>query len=75
MALVWCTYLPHLVHLQTFPSLLGYVSHAFLPCYGSFVAAREFGLANGVFWQCTLLLCEELWHGCCAHTCPILCTC
>ena len=46
-----------------------------LPCYGSFVAAREFGCANGVFRQCMRGLCEGLWHGCGAHTCPILCTC
>ena len=44
-----------------------------LPYYGSFVTASEFGCANGVFWQCTLGLCAELWHGCGAHTCPILC--
>ena len=49
--------------------------HAFLPCYGSFVAAREFGWSNGVFRQCMPGLCEGLWHGCGAHTCPILCTC
>ena len=75
MAWVWCTYLPHLVHLLTFLSLLGYVSPLRVSplCYGSFVTGREFGCANGVFWQCTLLLCEELWHGCGAHTCPILC--
>ena len=48
--------------------------HVSLPCYGSFVAAREFGWANGVFRQCMRGLCEELWHGCGAHTCPILCT-
>ena len=74
---MWCTYLPHLVHLLTFLSLLGYVSPLRVSplCYGSFVAASEFGWANGVFWQCTRGLCEELWHGCGAHTCPILCTC
>ena len=139
VAWVWCTYLPHLVHLLTFLSLLGYVSpsrvslpcygsfvaarefgwsngvfrqcmrglceellhelwcidlapscaladlpfslglclpqHAFLPCHASFVAAREFGWSNGVFVQFTRGLCKELWHGCGAHTCPILCTC
>ena len=134
---VWCTYLPHLVHLLTFLSLLGYVSprRVFIPCHASFVTGSEFGWANGVFWQCTRELCEELsvvhipapscaladvpfsrglclpatcfhpvscfsfvaacefgcangvfrqcmrglceelWHGCGAHTCPILCTC
>ena len=40
-----------------------------------FVAASEYGCANSVFWQCTRRLCEELWHGCGAHTRPILCTC
>ena len=64
MAWVWCTYLPHLVHLLTFLSLLGYVSpsRVSLPCYGSFVAAREFGWSNGVFRQCMRGLCEELLH-------------
>ena len=38
--------------------------HAFLPCHASFVAAREFGWANGVFRQCMRGLCEGLWHGC-----------
>ena len=54
VAWLWCTYLPHLVHFLTFLSLVGYVSPPLisLPCYGSFVAAREFGLANGVFRQC-----------------------
>ena len=74
---MWCTYLPHLVHLLTFLSLVGYVSppRVSLLCYGSFVAAREFGWANGFFRQCMRGLREELWHGCGAHTCPILCTC
>ena len=50
---------------------------ACFPSYvlGSFVAAREFGCSNGVFRQCMRGLCEGLWHGCGAHTCPILCTC
>ena len=54
MAWVWCTYQPHLVHLLTFLSLVGYVSppRVSLPCYGSFLAAREFGWANCVFRQC-----------------------
>ena len=53
MAWVWCTYLPHLVHLLTFLSLLGYVSpsRVSLPCYGSFVAAREFGWSKSVLWE------------------------
>jgi hypothetical protein len=29
VAWVWCTDLPHRVHLLTFLSLLGYVSHVF----------------------------------------------
>ena len=58
-------------------SLVGFVSprRVSLPCYGSFVAAREFGWANGFFRQCMRRLCEGLWHWCGAHTCPILCTC
>ena len=50
----WCTDLPHLVHLLTFLSLLGYVSPPLvsLPCYGSFVAACEYGWTNGVLRQC-----------------------
>ena len=57
---MWYTYLAHLVHLLTFLSLLGYVSPPLvsLPCYGSFVAAREFGWSNGVFRQCMRGLCE-----------------
>ena len=47
-AWVWCTDLPHLVHLLTFPSLLGYFSqHASLPCLVSFLAASEYGCARG----------------------------
>ena len=62
MAWVWYTYLPHLVHLLTFLSLVGYVSprRFSLPCYGSFVAAREFGCANGVFRQCMRGLLEGM---------------
>ena len=62
MAWVWCIDLPHLVHLLTFLSLLGYVSppRVSLPCYGSFVTASEFGWANGVFRQCMRGLSEGL---------------
>ena len=62
MAWVWCTDLPHLVHLLSFLSLLGYVSppRVSLPCYGSFVTASEFGWANGVFRQCMRGLREGL---------------
>ena len=58
-------------------SLVGYVSppRVSIPCHSSFVAACEFGCANGVVRQCMRGLCEELWHWCGAHTCPILCTC
>ena len=57
-------------------SLVGYVSppRVSIPCHSSFVAACEFGCANGVVRQCTRGLCEGLWHGCGAHICPILCT-
>ena len=41
----------------------------------SFVTASEYGCANGFLWQCTRGLCEDLWHVCGAHSCPILCTC
>ena len=63
--------------LADLPFSVGYISPPCdsIPCHSSFVAAREFGCANGVFWQCTRGLCEELWHGCGAHSCPILCTC
>ena len=45
----WCTDLPHLVHLLTFLSLLGYVCppRVSLPCYASFVTASELGCAVG----------------------------
>ena len=62
MALVWCTYLPHLVHLLTFLSLLGSVSppRVSLPCYASFVTGSEFGWANGVYRECMLGLRESM---------------
>ena len=74
MAWLWCTYLPHLVHLLTFLSLVGYVSPPRVSplCYGSFVAGSEFGWANCVFRQCMRGLCEGLWHWCGAHTVPLL---
>ena len=58
-------------------SHVGYVSprRVSILCHSSFVAAREFGWSNGVFRQCMRGLCEELWHGCGAQTCPIFCTC
>ena len=59
---MWCTKLPHLVHLLTFFSLLGYVSppRTSLPCYGSYVAASEYGWTEGVLRQCMRVLREGL---------------
>ena len=67
---MWCTDLPHLLHLLTFLSLVGFVSprRVFIPCHASFVTGSEFGCANGVFRQCMRGLSEELLHGCGAHT-------
>ena len=47
MAWVWCTDLPHRVHLLTFLSFLDHVFplRSSLPCYASFVPGREYGCA------------------------------
>ena len=71
---MWCTFLPHLVHLLTFLSLVGYVSppRVCLLFRAYFVTGSEFGWANGVFRQCMRGLREEMMHGCGAQTLPHL---
>ena len=67
---------PHLVHLLTFLSVLGCVSHNTLSSRVMDPSPQGVSLVGQMaFFGNAREGCEGLWHGCGAHTCPILCTC